>query len=177
MSGIWWYTQEMFIMIFNFILYFDSTYLRFFFSFSYPLIPSQLFLTYLASFRGPWFTESSGNPEILSFYEIPGVFHISEFLKPANIHANRKPSSVVLCLLNSLVKRKIKKIFHLFAPIWAFSCFRLHEGSKTSHSACCAPHHAMSSGARLPGLLSRLCCYWQVVSCVRLFGTPWTVAH
>lgn len=107
----------MFIMIFNFILYFDSTYLRFFFSFSYSLIPSQLFLMYLASFRGPWFTAPSGNPEILNFYAISVVFHISELLETANIHANRKPSSVVLCLLNSLVKRKIKKMFHLFPPI------------------------------------------------------------
>ena len=166
----------MFIMIFYFILYFDSIYLRFFFSFSYPLIPSHLFLTYLASFRGPWFTRSSGNPEILNFYEIPVVFHISEFPETANIHANRKTSSIVLCLLNRLVKRKIK-IFHLFQPIWAFSCFCLHRGSKTSHSACCAPHHTMSSGARLPGLVSWLCCYWQVLSCVRLFAIPWSVAH
>ena len=76
----------MFIMIFNFILYYFVLFyfvLRFFLSFSYSLIPSQLFLMYLASFRGPWFTASSGNPEILNFYAISVVFHISELLETA----------------------------------------------------------------------------------------------
>lgn len=118
---------------------------------------SQLLLwVRLALLRGPQFMDSFGNPELCKVCEIPIGFQIPEILRRQMYMLTENAILFFFCLLNTLVRRKIKNIFHLLPPNLAF-LFPYPQG-KQNQSLTLSRHPTAteSSRARLPGLVSWL---------------------